>query len=406
MAALAALLTAGTNITKNFFEINTISIDNWTFKLFYKWSTTLFVFGSICVTHKQFFGDPILCDAGHASGGINGDVLDTYCWMYSTFEIPREYAGQCAAGDQEDITGLAVYNSYYQWVPLYLLVSAVFFYIPRVLWMHFEGGLMKYFGKGTRSRHIENVEATRDKLIRYFNKRVSNKYAVYFGAFMFCEILNLFVVITHFYITDRFLNNRYLSFGWDLWQYYSLPVDEQQVQWVVNPMCRTFPRVASCNYFRFGAGGDQEKINAICILALNMINDKVFALIWWWCSVLSCLGALRLLYMGVICSSAYLRFQIFNIRVNRYIKKCSKKDIIRSYIKNIPRGDWFVLYQLSKNLYRPFFMDFLTTLSIRHEAMKDDPEKGGDEDTGDNLLNMVMRPSYTVQESVMPAKND
>ena len=30
---------------------------------------------SICVTHKQFFGDPILCDAGHASGGINSDVL-------------------------------------------------------------------------------------------------------------------------------------------------------------------------------------------------------------------------------------------------------------------------------------------------------------------------------------------
>ena len=26
---------------------------------------------------------------------------------------------------------------------------------------------------------------------------------------------------------------------------------------------------------RFGPGGDQEKINAICILALNMINDKV-----------------------------------------------------------------------------------------------------------------------------------
>jgi len=118
------------------------------------------------------------------------------------------------------------------------------------------------------------------------------------------------------------------------------------------------------------------------------------------------MSSCRLIYMGVICSSAYLRFQIFNLRVNRYIKKCSKKDIIRSYIKNIPRGDWFVLYQLSKNLYRPFFMDFLTTLSIRHEAMKDDPEKGGDEDTGDNLLNMVMRPSYTVQESVMPAKND
>jgi hypothetical protein len=209
MAALAALLTAGTSITKNFFEINTISIDNWTFKLFYKWSTSLFVFGSICVTHKQFFGDPIVCDAGHASGGISEDVLDTYCWMYSTFEIPTEYQGQCNSGDTEDIGGLAIYNSYYQWVPLYLLLSAVFFYIPRVIWLHFEGGLMKYFGKGTRHRNIENVEGTKDRLIKYFMKRVSNKYSVYLGGFIFCELLNLGVVVTHFFITDRFLNQRF-----------------------------------------------------------------------------------------------------------------------------------------------------------------------------------------------------
>ena len=32
---------------------------------------------------------------------------------------------------------------------------------------------------------------------------------------------------------------------------------------------------ASCNYWRFGSGGRQENINAICILRLNIINDKV-----------------------------------------------------------------------------------------------------------------------------------
>ena len=32
---------------------------------------------------------------------------------------------------------------------------------------------------------------------------------------------------------------------------------------------------ASCDYWRFGAGGRQENINAICILNLNIINDKV-----------------------------------------------------------------------------------------------------------------------------------
>ena len=32
---------------------------------------------------------------------------------------------------------------------------------------------------------------------------------------------------------------------------------------------------ASCDYWRWGQGGKQENINAICILALNHINDKV-----------------------------------------------------------------------------------------------------------------------------------
>ena len=43
-----------------------------------------------------------------------------------------------------------------------------------------------------------------------------------------------------------------------------------------NPMCYAFPRIVSCDYHKFGSGGKQEDLNAICILALNIINDKVF----------------------------------------------------------------------------------------------------------------------------------
>ena len=41
-------------------------------------------------------------------------------------------------------------------------------------------------------------------------------------------------------------------------------------------MCYVFPRIVSCDYHRFGTGGEQENLNSICILALNIINDKVF----------------------------------------------------------------------------------------------------------------------------------
>ena len=33
--------------------------------------------------------------------------------------------------------------------------------------------------------------------------------------------------------------------------------------------------VAVCNYQRYGRGGGQETKGALCILSLNMINDKV-----------------------------------------------------------------------------------------------------------------------------------
>ena len=38
-----------------------------------------------------------------ARGGIEQDVLESYCWMYSTWNIPKEYKGACSGGDQVTI---------------------------------------------------------------------------------------------------------------------------------------------------------------------------------------------------------------------------------------------------------------------------------------------------------------
>ena len=36
-----------------------------------------------------------------------------------------------------------VYHKYYQWVVFVLFIQAVMFHIPRIIWKHAEGGLMK-----------------------------------------------------------------------------------------------------------------------------------------------------------------------------------------------------------------------------------------------------------------------
>ena len=59
MALVNTLATSG---TKLFLEVNTVSIDNWTFKLFYKATTTILLACAGLASAKEFFGDPISCE--------------------------------------------------------------------------------------------------------------------------------------------------------------------------------------------------------------------------------------------------------------------------------------------------------------------------------------------------------
>jgi len=380
-------------------EPDKVSIDNWVFKLYYRVTPMIIGICTVLVCTSQFFGEPISCDAGQARGGIEQDVLESYCWMYSTWNIPMEYKGACSGGDQDDDTNTIVYNSYYQWVPLYLIFLAILFYLPRMFWLMMEGGLMKFFGRGTTTRFVEDADEKKEKLVRFFYKNIHNKYNIYFGGFIFCEFLNFALVVVTFGMTHRFLHYRFIFYGFEVWQYYILPEEEQHMPGVKNPMCNTFPRIASCNYWRWGSGGSQENINAICILALNIINDKVFLLLWWWFLLITIIGFIRIFYRGIQCCSARLRYHLLNMRLSRFFKKSTKREKIEKYIKECKLGDWFVLYQLSKNLNRPFFMDLLTQLSVRFtdETRKEDEEDPLD--SGDDLLSMLLKPSFTTQDS-------
>ena len=47
----------------------------------------------------------------------------------------------------------------------------------------------------------------------------------------------------------------------------------------------------------------------------------------------------------------------------RYFKRDEKLDAIKDYVMKCKIGDWFVLYQMSKNLNKRLFYDFLILLS-------------------------------------------
>ena len=87
-------------------------------------------------------------------GGVNEGTLHAYCWMYAHLNLPADFRGKCVKREHD---GTTLYNSYYQWIAIFLVMSALLFYIPRALWLMFEGGLMKFLSKGATGKVRSNV---------------------------------------------------------------------------------------------------------------------------------------------------------------------------------------------------------------------------------------------------------
>ena len=63
-------------------------------------------------------------------------------------------------------------------------------------------------------------------------------------------------------------------------------------------------------------------------------------MIWWWFLVLGLLGLLRVLYRITQCRSAWLRFKLLDIRLNRYLRRSPKIQNIKQFILECKLGDW------------------------------------------------------------------
>ena len=104
---------------KSVLKFKRVKIDATIFRLSYKFSVTLMIASSILVTSRQFFGDPIDCVHTH---DIPKSVLNTYCWIHSTYTIPSAFWKRIAIDVPHPGIDKTVdpderrYVKYYQWV--------------------------------------------------------------------------------------------------------------------------------------------------------------------------------------------------------------------------------------------------------------------------------------------------
>merc|ERR1712241_1295808 len=249
-------------------------------------------------------------------------------------------------GEEGDV----VYHKYYQWVVFFLFLQAPLFYIPRIIWKHSEGGLMKELvGDITSPRmpfQTEERKEQLDRIKKYFKQdlRTHGGYAI---NFFLCEILALFNIVGMIYFTDRFLGYQFTTYGWDVVSVASMDPDLRS-----DPMDAVFPKMTKCTFHRYGPSGTITRHDGLCILALNIINEKIFVFLWFWFVLLAIISALALVYRMFIILIPSMRVSAILARSLYQVEKRTVEDVLNcprhSWVDKI--GDYFVMYLLTKNL--------------------------------------------------------
>ena len=68
---------------------------------------------------------------------------------------------------------------------------------------------------GTTDRVISDQDEKLSRTLKHFKEYIHNKFNRYAFGFFFCELLNLFLAFVGFWITHRFLNDEFLTYGFD-----------------------------------------------------------------------------------------------------------------------------------------------------------------------------------------------
>jgi hypothetical protein len=357
----------------SYMKFDDINIDNWMFKMYYKFSFVICMAGTMVGIASQFFGDPISCDFQ----GIQLDMAQDYCWIHGSAYIPPQYQAhmKCIV-DQSDYDGPedAPQTGYYQWVTFIFAIQAAVFYMPYKIWASLEGGLISDFGTDARtpviisedSKYDDGVvmEAVVEKFVTYF-KSIFHHNNWYFAHFVFCEFLNFALFSLQFYLTDVFLGNKFKWYGWEVYNYYSYSYRERYDPNLMlrDPMCAVFPTEVSCTIPNVGAAGGNQAHNGLCVLTQNVINEKIYLFLWFWYFFLGITSIFFIFFRLMTILFDGVRFSLIykSIR-HKYdddVRKCLTYVLNKGQI-----GDWFVLYQLNKNCNTYFFRKFIKELAV------------------------------------------
>ena len=257
-------------------------------------------FGLLCLasllqTAKQYFGDPIDCIVD----GVPSSVFKAYCWIHGTFTLPSQLTGRLGVDhphpgvgpypsranvdrDLVEVTpeGDEIRHAWYQWVVFVLFFQALLCYFPHFLWKNWEGGKLSLLLQGLDEKTLDgDVDATKEKRNKIVNYIVQSlgMHNLYVAKFVSCEFLNMINVLVQMWLMNNFFGGQFTTYGVDV-----ITLSGQDMEKRVDPMAKVFPKMSKCTFHKYGPSGTIMNHDGLCILPINIINEKIYVFLWFW----------------------------------------------------------------------------------------------------------------------------
>lgn len=110
-----------------------------------------------------------------------------------------------------------------------------------------------------------------------FYKHISINRA-FAARLIFSETLNILNLFIQIYFTNQFLDGQFYSLGFNF--------IKDDFTGSMDVLDIVFPKVTKCDFFKYGPSGSIQRHDALCVMALNIINEKIFVVLWFWYAIM------------------------------------------------------------------------------------------------------------------------
>lgn len=315
-------------------RISNSHCDDWVDRLSHGFTTFIILVCAILISTAHYVGPPIRCWIPAELDVQDPDsnqpfehYIHNYCWMMNTYFIPmtESIPTDIAKRKEEEIT-------YYQWVPIILLIQAFLFKLTYLIWRlsHTASGInisrLTKLADLSQSSTIEHRQNAIDLVVReldawiyknthstqsvlgktkatilhmlcFFCNKSRGTFLV--ALYLFVKILYLANVLGQIFLLNAFITTDKSMYGLEwLKSFRNGQIDVES---------RRFPRVTLCDLL-IRQLNNIQRYTVQCVLPINLFNEKIFLTLWFWfifLALLTCYNFLRWVYIVFLSLNKY-----------------------------------------------------------------------------------------------------